>query len=233
MSTQSPAASGQEKLVRVLLVEDSEETFRLIDAYLRRYESAHFEIVHRRSADEALDAVGGPETYDIILTDYYLPGKNGLELTRALKEKKLETPIAFLTINKDVNVAVEAMKLGVADYFLKEDITTHVFPQAVMSIVEKQRLRSEYAQLEIKKRRLEAMQEIVLDISKQITEPLQSMKVTVEALIANPHAEAYGKFLNIIKDNVVRMDAKLEKLKNLKDDKTVQYIKDIRMLDLS
>jgi PleD family two-component response regulator len=233
MSVTESTASDDAKVVRILLVEDSEETFRLIDAYLRRYESARFEILHRRTADEALDAVKGAESFDIILTDYYLPGKNGLELTRTLKDKKLDTPIAFLTINKDVNVAVEAMKLGVADYFLKEDITTHVFPQAVMSIVEKQRLRREYAQLEVKKRRLEAMQEIVVDISKQITEPLSGMKKTVDALIANPHADTYGKFLNIIKDNVVRMDAKLEKLKNLKDDKTVQYIKDIRMLDLS
>ncbi|MCU0412299.1 MAG: hypothetical protein MUF82_07195, partial [Bacteroidetes bacterium] len=85
----------------------------------------------------------------------------------------------------------------------------------------------------VKKRRLEAMQEIVVDISKQITEPLAEMKRVVDSLIAHPNAEKYGKFLSIIRDNVNRMDSKLDKLKNLKDDKTVQYIKDIRMIDLS
>jgi len=226
--------SGHEpKTVRILLVEDSEDTGRLVDEYLRRFESVKFEIIHRRSAEELLDDQNPIPDCDIILMDYYLPGKNGLEATRILKERKMVAPIAFLTVNKDVTVAVEAMKLGVTDYFMKDDIPTHVFPQAILSIVEKQRLRNEYAMLEVKKRRLEAMQEIVVDISKQITEPLAEMKRVVDSLIAHPSAEKYGKFLTIIRDNVNRMDSKLDKLKNLKDDKTVQYIKDIRMIDLS
>jgi len=225
--------AGSDKVVRVLLIEDSEETAKLVDAYLKRYENARLEVVHKRTTDELLAEVGGTVPYDLVLMDYYLAGTNGLEATRLLKDKKVDVPIAFLTINKDVTVAVEAMKLGVADYFLKEDITTHIFPQAVMSIVEKQRLRREYAQLEVKKRRLEAMQEIVVDISKQITDPLAEMRKTVDQLIANQSSTAYAKFLTIIKDNVDRMETKLEKLRNLKDDKTVQYIKDIRMLDLS
>ena len=233
MAAAQELSTVADKVVRVLLIEDSEETAKLVDAYLKRYENARFEVVHRRTAQEAVTEATGATPYDIILMDYYLAGTNGLEVTRQVKDKRLDVPIAFLTINKDVTVAVEAMKLGVADYFLKEDITTHVFPQAIMGIVEKQRLRREYAQLEVKKRRLEAMQEIVVDISKQITDPLAEMKKTVESLIAHPSAGTYGKFLTIIKENVDRMETKLEKLNNLKDDKTVQYIKDIRMIDLS
>lgn len=226
-------AGHGEKIVRILLVEDSDDIGRLIGEYLRRFEVVKFEIIHKKNAEEVLDDPAGFPECDLVLMDYYLPGKNGLDATRAMKERKFDVPIAFLTVNKDVTVAVEAMKLGIADYFMKDDITTHVFPQAIMSIVEKRRLQREYALLEVKKRRLEAMQEIVLNISKQITEPLAEMKRVVEGLIALPNAEKYAKFLSIIKDNVDRMDSKLGKLKNLKDDKTVQYIKDIRMIDIS
>lgn len=45
--------------------------------------------------------------------------------------------------------------------------------------------------------------------------------------------EKVSKYLGIIKDSVSRIELKLEKLKNLKEDKTVQYIKDIKMIDLS
>jgi DNA-binding NarL/FixJ family response regulator len=226
-------AEHGEKIVRILLIEDSDDTGRLISEYLHRFEVVKFEIIHKKSAEEVLDDPAGFPECDMVLMDYYLPGKNGLDATRVMKERKFDVPIAFLTVNKDVTVAVEAMKLGIADYFMKDDIPTHVFPQAIMSIVEKRRLQYEYALLEVKKRRLEAMQEIVLNISKQITEPLAEMKRVVEGLIALPNAEKYGKFLSIIKDNVDRMDSKLGKLKNLKDDKTVQYIKDIRMIDIS
>jgi len=41
------------------------------------------------------------------------------------------------------------------------------------------------------------------------------------------------KFVKIIEDNVKRMWDKLEKLKTLKEDRTVKYIKDIKMIDLS
>jgi len=219
--------------VRVLMIEDSDDTVKTVEAYLERFEGARFDVQQCRTAAEGVQRAIADRKLDIILIEYYLPDKNGLDVTRELKGKKIETPIAFLTVNKDVAVAVEAMKLGVADYFLKDDLPTHVFPQALLSILEKQKLRKEYAALEIKKRRLEAMQELVVDISGQITEPLTEMKRIVDSLFALDNAEKYFRFLTLIKDNVDRMEAKLEKLKNLKDDKTVQYIKDIRMIDLS
>jgi hypothetical protein len=45
--------------------------------------------------------------------------------------------------------------------------------------------------------------------------------------------EKAAKYLKLIKDNVARMQVKLEKLRNLKEDKTVKYIRDIKMIDLS
>ncbi len=219
--------------VRILMIEDSDDSARMLDAFLKRFEGARFEIVQCRTAEEGIRVATARSDLDIILVDYFLPDRNGLEATRELKEKKVDVPLAFLTVNTDVSVAVEAMKLGVADYFLKDDLASHVFPQAIMSILEKHKLRKEYAALEIKKRRLEAMQELVVDISRQITEPLAEMKRVVDSLLAHENAAQYMRFLTLIKENVERMDRKLEKLKNLKDDKTVQYIKDIRMIDLS
>ena len=59
------------------------------------------------------------------------------------------------------------------------------------------------------------------------------MKAIAGELIANNQSEKAQKYMQIIKENVERMEMKMEKLKNLKDDKTIQYIKDIRMIDLS
>jgi len=59
------------------------------------------------------------------------------------------------------------------------------------------------------------------------------MKGIVDMLIKNGNSDKRGKYLSIIRDNVERIESKMEKLINLKEDKTVQYIKDIKMIDLS
>jgi nitrogen-specific signal transduction histidine kinase len=123
--------------------------------------------------------------------------------------------------------------MGVKDCLLKEDITTHVFPQSLLRIVEKNRLIQELAELEIKQRRLEAMQEIVLGISSKISEPLEDMNNIITSLEQYTIPEKTAKYVKLIKDNVERMRLKLEKLRNLKEDKTVKYIRDIKMIDLS
>jgi FixJ family two-component response regulator len=139
----------------------------------------------------------------------------------------------FLTTSEDVNLAVEVMRMGVKDYLLKKDISSHVFPQSLLRIVEKRRLRQELMELEIKKKRLEAMQEIVVNISQKISEPLEDMSNIVASIEQKEIPEKAAKYLKLIKDNVARMQVKLEKLRNLKEDKTVKYIRDIKMIDLS
>jgi hypothetical protein len=88
-------------------------------------------------------------------------------------------------------------------------------------------------ELEIKKKRLEAMQEIVVNISQKISEPLEDMSKIVASIEQKEIPEKAAKYLNLIKDNVARIQVKLEKLRNLKEDKTVKYIRDIKMIDLS
>jgi DNA-binding NarL/FixJ family response regulator len=158
---------------------------------------------------------------------------NGLEITRALKEKNIDTPVVFLTVNKDMNLAVEVMKLGVRDYLVKEEISTPILPKTIMTVVEKRKFQKEVAELEIRQKRLEAMQEMIVGITSEISSPLGSMKEITDALIKRGTSEKSSKYLWIIRENVERIEAKMEKLINLKEDKTVQYIKDIKMIDLS
>jgi len=77
------------------------------------------------------------------------------------------------------------------------------------------------------------MQEIVLGISANISNPLEEMNKIVTLLEQYTLPEKAVKYVRLIKDNVDRMLVKLDKLRNLKEDKTVKYIRDIKMIDLS
>ncbi len=59
-------------------------------------------------------------SYQVVLVDYQLPKLNGLELIRTLAEEGSLPPIVMLSGMSELAVAVEAMKLGAADYIIKE-----------------------------------------------------------------------------------------------------------------
>lgn len=221
------------KPIRVLYVNELESDADLISSYLAKFEGARFEVVWQQSGEKALEYLAQQPLVDVIVTEDTLPGMSNVEFTRKLKELKYDIPNVFLTTSEDVNLAVEVMRMGVKDYLLKKDIASRVFPQSLLRIVEKGRLRQELMQLEIKKKRLEAMQEIVVNISQKISEPLEDMSKIVASIEQKEIPEKAAKYLKLIKDNVARMQVKLEKLQNLKEDKTVKYIREIKMIDLS
>lgn len=221
------------KRIKVLVVDDSPDAAKLVEGYLNRIEDAQFQVIAASSGEAAIQEVMTNKSIDVIVMDYFLPGMNGLEVTKKLKERKIAVPVVFLTVHKDMSLAVEAMRIGVSDYLIKDDITSPVFPKAIMSVVEKKKLSREMTELEIRKRRLEAMQEFVVGITKEIAAPLEAMKKVVNSMLGGAPPEKAAKYLSLIKENLERLDIKMEKLKNLKEDKTVQYIKDIKMIDLS
>lgn len=223
----------EQQAVHILLVEDNKDFAKLVDLFLRKHQPEKFEVVWKDNGTDALAEIAKGQEFDIILMDYFLPGQNGLEITRILQDRRIPVPIVFLTVNKDFDLAVEVMKLGVEDYLVKEEISTPVLPKTILNVIERQVLKNQLTTLEITQRRLEAIQEIVVTIAREIRLPLDGMNQTVEDLLKNHRDDNLKTYLSIIRDNLVRIDKKISKLKEMKSDKTVQYIKDIRMFDLS
>ena len=223
----------EQRSVEILLVEDNKDFAKLVDLFLRKHQPEKFEVIWKDNGTDALAEIAKGREFDIILMDYFLPGLNGLEITRILRDRNISIPIVFLTVNKDFELAVEVMKLGVEDYLVKEEISTPVLPKTILNVIERQKLKHQLTTLEITQKRLEAIQEIVINITNEIRLPLDGMTHTVEELLKNHQSDNLKTYLSIIRDNLIRIEKKIAKLKELKSDKTVTYIKDIRMFDLS
>ncbi len=220
--------------IQILLVESNASIATKIKDVLAKSDVANYCVTWVSTGELGLTTLRQKKDIDIVITDYYLPGMNGAQFARAvLKEYDPNIPVVFVTTNKDMYVVIEVMKLGVKDYLFEESIANPVFPQTIVGLVEKYRLKKEMEELDVKRRRLDAMQEIVVKISNEISEPLAELRTVVSQLLDLTENEKAKKYLSLIKDNVMRMEMKMDKLRNLKDDKTVQYIKDIRMIDLS
>jgi phosphoserine phosphatase RsbU/P len=223
---------GNDKIV-ILLVEDNKDFAKLVQVYLQRYEKDKFEIIWKENHDDAMKELESNNKLDVVLMDYFLPGKNGLEITKEMMEKKINLPIVFLTVNKDFGLALEVMKLGVEDYLVKEEISSPVLPKTVLSVIEKHRLKDRLAAIEISKERLRAIRETLSGVMQEFEDPLGEMRSIAGKLVQQLPSDVQKNYVKIIEENVNRIIGKLEKLKSLKEDKTVQYIKDIKMIDLS
>ncbi len=107
--------------VRILLVEDSATDQELVRRAFREPAPlpgpVDLEVVD--DADAALAAVRRA-TFAVILTDYSLPGRTGLDLLCALREADDQTPVVMLTGTGDEALAVAALQHGAADYVVKE-----------------------------------------------------------------------------------------------------------------
>ena len=218
----------EQPVARVLLVEDNKDFANLVQLFLKRYAGAWCP-----NGKDALEQVMGQPGFDIVLMDYFLPGKNGIEVTRDIRERGIMIPVVFLTVNKDFNLAVEVLKLGVEDYLVKEEISTPVLPKTILSVIERQKLRDELTSLEISQKRLQVIQELVMKITGELRAPMDGMRVGVDGLLATHGEDNLRAYLVIIRDNLIRIEKKMVRLRELKTDKTIPYIRDIRMLDLS
>lgn len=222
-----------EKPICVLLVEDNAEFAKLVSLYLQKYDAAKFEVAWMPDGESGLEAVRDNGSFDIILMDYFLPGETGFEVTRKLYERSINIPIVFLTANREFDLVLEVMKLGVEDYLVKEEILSPVLPKTLLNVLERRSLKRRLEDLEIGEKRLEAIQELVLSISAELEVPLKNLRDKVESLGERPVPRTVKEHLATIGNSLDRIERKLRKLKELKEAKTVQYVKGVRMIDLS
>jgi len=110
----------ESRVVQTLVVEGDEHDRLAIRRALGR-SSVSFEIKECVRAEEALEQVGSEDAaVDVVLIDQSLPGMSGLELCAAILEKDIDIPLVLLTESGSEQLAVEALKSGVADYLIKD-----------------------------------------------------------------------------------------------------------------
>ena len=118
---------------RVLIVDDD----FLVRTYLKQminWEELGFFIVgDAKNGAEAIEILQ-KDGADIIIADVSMPIMNGIELTRFVKKNSPRTHILILSCHDDFIYVKEAMKLGIDDYLLKNNLTEETLIDALNKI---------------------------------------------------------------------------------------------------
>jgi len=101
--------------VKVLLVEDDR---KILDFVGKALTEQGFVVDECRDGDEGL-AMALEGTYDLLLLDIMVPGRDGLSILRQLREKGNRVPVILLTARASPNERVEGLNLGADDYLPK------------------------------------------------------------------------------------------------------------------
>lgn len=124
----------------IMLVEDSEDDYLITYWLLNQiYEEAELTIDWKKTYEGALTAAQMYK-YDVYLIDVNLNGGNGLDLAKKLNPTSENTPpIIFLTGVDDIDLELNAIRLGAADCLFKNQLTAPLLERAInYSIVRKQ-----------------------------------------------------------------------------------------------
>jgi PAS domain S-box-containing protein len=125
------APSNKKDIIRILHVDD-DPSLQVISKQIL-LEMDNFEVDHACCVDEALRklAVGH---YDVVVSDYEMPQKDGICFLKLLKEQNNEIPFILFTGKGREEVAIKALNLGVHGYYTKQGSTETVYGELAHGI---------------------------------------------------------------------------------------------------
>jgi PAS domain S-box-containing protein len=130
--------------IHILVIEDSQDDFLLIRRALEKY---GFDAVMERVDTETLLRERLPaEEWDLVISDYSLPGFSGTEAVRIIRENAPDLPCIMVSGKAGEETAVEAMRTGASDYILKSNLAR--LAPAVRRELDEHELRMEKRKVE-------------------------------------------------------------------------------------
>lgn len=114
----------------ILVVEDRESLRRMLERALAQ---EGYKVSTCADGEQAASRLA-KQSFDLVLTDLKLPGMSGIDVLRASREAQPRLPVVVLTAFGTVGTAVEAMKLGAAD-FLEKPVEIEDLFQLVESLL--------------------------------------------------------------------------------------------------
>lgn len=127
--------------IHVLLINDDISFAKTAQSHLKKFQGNNFKITWEKTGDGGIQRLKNDSTIAAVLVDYFLREMTGLEVAKQIRNLKIDVPLVFLAADKDFQLAVEAMKLGVEDFLVKDEIVESVLPRTIVNVLNRVQLK--------------------------------------------------------------------------------------------
>ncbi len=210
--------------IKVLFVDSSEDYVHQARRFLEKHQPEKIETIWYKVGEDAIQYLKeNADNIDIILTDYFLPVADGLEITRLVREITTKIPVIFLTSSKELKVAVEAMKIGADDFLVKEDTGMEILSRTIINTLKRARLRQQMEK--INKRQLmaekqtDAIKALIVTICHEFNNPLAAIKISIDVLQRQQLSEQENSHLIKLEDHLSKIENKINELRDINFEK--------------
>ena len=118
---------------RILIIDDEAHIRQMMRLTL---ETAGYQVWEAADGLKGLEVFGDGSAWDVVLLDQRMPGMDGLETLRRLKDQAPEVRVIMVTAFASIELAVDAMKLGATD-FMRKPMTPEILRNTVAAALAK------------------------------------------------------------------------------------------------
>jgi PAS domain S-box-containing protein len=179
--------------IRTLHVDD-DAAFATVTADFLELTDDRITVVSAASVDEALERLAADDV-DCVVSDYDMPGPNGIEFLRTVRESDPDLPFVLFTGKGSEEVASEAVSAGVTDYLQKEHGSDQytVLANRIVNVTEKRR-----AEVDLERRTRQHEAVATLGRLALEVEELSSLFDEAVRLVADRLGTEYAKVLELL-----------------------------------
>lgn len=215
--------------LHLLLVEDNPDHAALAKGAILKSKQRTYTIDVASSVEEATERLKANSIH-MVISDYNLPGKNGLDLLDWMNEEKIEIPFVMMTGMGDEKTAVRAMQKGAYNYIVKDDSYLDILPHVVdetflqhLADQERERyelkIREQNVALEKANRELKKLDQLKSDfiasVSHDLRTPLNSIQESIALIldgIVKTETDQGKNILEISRRSVGRLKTMIDDL---------------------
>ena len=153
-----------EKAPKILFIDDEQSILR---AYQRGFRKT-FDLDVAGGAEEGLEKINTDGPFAVVVSDFKMPGMNGVELLRAVKESSPDTIRIMLTGYADLTIATDAINKGDIFRFLTKPISITMLEETILAGLHQHRLTQDRRELHALRKIKKSMEGIILGFTQII-----------------------------------------------------------------
>jgi two-component system, NarL family, invasion response regulator UvrY len=108
-----------------ILIADDHAAIRIGIRHILKNEYPEMEFGEATNATDVSEKVR-EQAWDIIILDINMPGRNGLDILKQLKDEKFNIPVLVFSMHREDQIAIRALKAGAAGYLTKDSADTEL-----------------------------------------------------------------------------------------------------------